>query len=428
MFCMNCGNKIEDTAVFCSYCGIKVKREEELSTIEISEKIEVKSNNQTDDFISTSQNKGSKMSKVVWFIVFVAVVMVLKYFISGFINQNNTDADYKVKNDSTKLPVVNISGDIEKLNTGEKIYSSNHDVSILVPNQWDEDDSLNEDAILGASYGADEKYIIILSEPKDYFSEDMTLYEYYDLVGEMSELESKNISQPEHVSINGSKAILFEQKGEANNIKVHFLCAVIEDDNTFYRIYLWTLKSYFEEYKDEYKKIIGSFMFNSPEMVVDKDSSNLIYDNNDFIGQPILSNDGTLSINIPAEWYESKEFDPEKVLQAESQHGYIGIVSEGKEDFTDDMTLEHYADLILTEVIELELKGISEPTYMTIDGYRAMSYKVRAEYDKVLLSGYLTYIEGDDEFYQVVYMVVGNSVENYTEEYISIINTFKVIN
>lgn len=36
MFCTNCGHKLYDDAVFCSYCGIKLHKEENESAVSVS--------------------------------------------------------------------------------------------------------------------------------------------------------------------------------------------------------------------------------------------------------------------------------------------------------------------------------------------------------------------------------------------------------
>lgn len=105
-----------------------------------------------------------------------------------------------------------------------------------------------------------EKYFMALMESKEDFVE-FSLQEYFDLVTErfLSSLDNVEQGDVEEVTINGNKGLQYTLEASLNNLKIVYLITIIETPTDYGQLLTWTLKSKWDEYKDEYNDIINSF-------------------------------------------------------------------------------------------------------------------------------------------------------------------------
>ncbi|WP_232695998.1 LptM family lipoprotein [Brevibacillus daliensis] len=105
-----------------------------------------------------------------------------------------------------------------------------------------------------------EKYFMALLESKEDFT-DSSLQKYYDTVTEsfVSSLDTPKQGDVKEVTINGNKALQYTLEGTSDNLNVAYLVTVIETPTHYGQLMVWTLKSNWDGYKDEYTNLINSF-------------------------------------------------------------------------------------------------------------------------------------------------------------------------
>lgn len=132
---------------------------------------------------------------------------------------------------------------------------------VSASSSWkDANGQLNEDSDLEIYTPKKEKYFMALLESKDDF-QDSSLQKYYDLVTEpfVSSLTNPKQGDVKEVTINGYKALQYTLEGTSDNVNVAYLITVIETPTHYGQLMVWTLKSNWDEYKDEYTNLINSF-------------------------------------------------------------------------------------------------------------------------------------------------------------------------
>lgn len=139
--------------------------------------------------------------------------------------------------------------------------SEDNKYQVSASNSWkDAGDTLNPEAGLQINNLKDEKYFIALLEPKEDFT-DFSLQQYYDAITEpfLSALDAPNQGNVEEVTINGNKALQYTLEASIDNINIVYLVAVIETPTDYGQLMAWTIKSKWDDNKDEYMELINSF-------------------------------------------------------------------------------------------------------------------------------------------------------------------------
>ncbi len=133
--------------------------------------------------------------------------------------------------------------------------------SLTAPSTWTNYEELSDDAILHIADRSNERYLIVLKETKEYFSEDMSLNDYTEAVKSrvVGNVENASIGDMEELEVNGNNAQCFIMSGEYSKIKITYIFMCIETSNDFYMIMGWTPTMNFSESKDEILEIMKSF-------------------------------------------------------------------------------------------------------------------------------------------------------------------------
>ena len=120
----------------------------------------------------------------------------------------------------------------------------------------------------------------------------------------------------------------------------------------------------------------------------------------------VQSRDGRTQVVVPASWSEQTDLNEQADIQVANPRKelYVIVLSESKQDFDADMTLEEHS--VLTRSILLE--GIWNgqvsygPIQFQIGGYPAVQYQLRGSVDKVKLVYLHTTVEGANGFHQII--------------------------
>jgi hypothetical protein len=119
----------------------------------------------------------------------------------------------------------------------------------------------------------------------------------------------------------------------------------------------------------------------------------------------ITSKDGKAQLSVPSTWREDVTLNPVASLQAANTIGemYVAVITEGKEDFSKDMTLDKFASLAQQQQGQrIESANFTTPVRTTINGYPAVQYEVNGTIQNVNLAYLNTIVETPNNFHQIL--------------------------
>ena len=132
---------------------------------------------------------------------------------------------------------------------------------LTVPAGWRENSSLNEQAEIKAANPLEEMYVIVLTEAKTDFTDDMTLDQFTTITRDSmtSNLTSPVATPPLPVTINGNAGRQYEIQGEVKNVKLAYLITTVETAGHFHQVITWTLRSRIDKTQTTLQQVAGSF-------------------------------------------------------------------------------------------------------------------------------------------------------------------------
>jgi len=142
------------------------------------------------------------------------------------------------------------------------------------------------------------------------------------------------------------------------------------------------------------------------------------------------SPDGRVSISAPAGW-EKGTFKSNlgKIrISNTDQHGYGEVIIENKSDLKDGLTLSGYTEIVLKKAAaKMSSPAVSQPTSLTINGYPAMRYEIRATVENTKFIYARTFVETPDFFVQVLLWTVPSHLEENQADFGSIAGSLKQV-
>lgn len=139
--------------------------------------------------------------------------------------------------------------------------SDDGNYQVSAASDWkDAEGELNPEADLQIENMKDEKYFIALLESKEDFN-DVSLQDYYDIVTELfiPSLDESDQGEVEEVTINGNQALQYTLEASLDNMNLVYFVTVIETPTHYGQLMAWTVKSKWDDNKDEYVELINSF-------------------------------------------------------------------------------------------------------------------------------------------------------------------------
>jgi hypothetical protein len=119
----------------------------------------------------------------------------------------------------------------------------------------------------------------------------------------------------------------------------------------------------------------------------------------------LTSTDGRVQMVVPGGWAVDKTLNDVAVLQAANRFSemYVIVISESKEDFEENTTLEQYASLSRDGLAENVTDAKStEPLPLQVSGSSAMEYQIDGSVDKIKVKYICTVVETPTHFYQIL--------------------------
>jgi len=154
---------------------------------------------------------------------------------------------------------------IQSLGEPKVIKSGNGRFQLTVPAAWREDPALHETAGIRASNRRQETYVIVISESKQDFADDMTLERFTTITSDniMKRVGSPQASPPVPVTVADTyPAMQYGVQGEMTNKKVAYLVTNVETPKDFHQIIAWTLGSRIDQNETTLRQVTNTFRAN----------------------------------------------------------------------------------------------------------------------------------------------------------------------
>lgn len=150
---------------------------------------------------------------------------------------------------------------LQSLGSPTVLKSPDGKFQLTVPAGWRENAALNDKADIKAANPIEEVYVIVITEPKSDFTEEMTLDEFTAITrgSVASNLGASLATQPAPATINGNSARMYEVEGIVKNVKLAYRIATVETAEHYHQVISWTLQSRKDKNQSTLQKVIDSF-------------------------------------------------------------------------------------------------------------------------------------------------------------------------
>jgi len=150
---------------------------------------------------------------------------------------------------------------LSKLGNPTVLKSPDGKFQLTVPAGCRDNPKLNEQAQIRAANLLAEVYVIVITDSKTDFTDEMDLDEFTRITRERftSKVKEGEATEPVPVTINGNSGRAYELEGAVKGVKVAYRIATVETANHYHQIITWTLKSLKNENRATLQQIIDSF-------------------------------------------------------------------------------------------------------------------------------------------------------------------------
>jgi hypothetical protein len=150
---------------------------------------------------------------------------------------------------------------LSKIGNPTVLKSPDGKFQLTLPAGCHENAKLNKQAQIRAANPVAEVYVIVLTDAKSDFSDDMNLEEFTRITRERfsANLKEANGTKTLPVTINGNSGRAYELEGVVNGVKVAYRIATVETADHYHQVIAWTLQSLKTENRATLQQIIDSF-------------------------------------------------------------------------------------------------------------------------------------------------------------------------
>jgi hypothetical protein len=147
-----------------------------------------------------------------------------------------------------------------ELETFKEFFSSSKELSILATDLWETDPTLHEDSDLSLYNEAYQSYLIMLTDEKTSFSEDVDIDLYSELTASAAakDLDEAVVTEGESVEVEGLEGRKFYVEGLIDGVSVTYIFFILENDEKYVQVILWSFTENIENNKAYYDDLIGS--------------------------------------------------------------------------------------------------------------------------------------------------------------------------
>ena len=147
-----------------------------------------------------------------------------------------------------------------ELETYKEFFSSSKELSILATDLWKTDPTLHEESDLSLYNEAYQSYLIVLTDEKSSFPDDMTIDLYSELTAAAAteELKEASVTESESVKVEGLEGRKFFVEGIIDGTSVTYLFLILENSEKYVQSVLWSFTENIENNEAYYDDLIGS--------------------------------------------------------------------------------------------------------------------------------------------------------------------------
>ena len=146
-----------------------------------------------------------------------------------------------------------------------------------------------------------------------------------------------------------------------------------------------------------------------------------------FEGKIIKSEDEKSQVEVPKNWSIQDDLNDVADLQVadSTTENYLIVISEPKIDF-DNISIEKHSEITRGFILEsLKREKVSQPQNFTINGNRALQYKITGSIDNINVVYFHTTIETNENFHQVLAWTLPSRLKANEPILKAIINSFQ---
>jgi hypothetical protein len=141
----------------------------------------------------------------------------------------------------------------------------------------------------------------------------------------------------------------------------------------------------------------------------------------------IVAKDGRSGIRIPPEWSRMDDLNAQAVIAVANGglEEYLVVISEAKEDFASDFTLDRYVETCLGNMrTKIVVSELSPPSKVQIGGLPAVQYDLKGSVDGVNIGYVITFVGGKKAYHQVLAWTLRSKFEEKREKLAATTKTF----
>ena len=150
---------------------------------------------------------------------------------------------------------------LESMTRPTVLKSADGKFQITVPAGWRENAGLQSTANIKAGNPLQEMYVLVVTEPKTDFADDVTLEQFTELTLKSisKNVASAESSPPIPVTINGNAGRQYEVQGIVESLKIAYLITTVETAEHYHKIVTWTLRSRIDKNQQILEGVTNSF-------------------------------------------------------------------------------------------------------------------------------------------------------------------------
>jgi len=159
------------------------------------------------------------------------------------------------------LLVVVACKQLQQLGNPTVLTSPDGKFQLTVPAGWKERPALHEDASIKAANVLQETYVIVITESKFDFADDMTLGKFTDVTRRdtLTRVTEGDSTPPVPVTIHRNPGLQYALNGVVNSVKISYLITTVETTDHYHQIITWTLRSRADQNHSILQKVTESF-------------------------------------------------------------------------------------------------------------------------------------------------------------------------
>ena len=149
------------------------------------------------------------------------------------------------------------------------------------------------------------------------------------------------------------------------------------------------------------------------------------------LGEPkvVKSGNGRFQLTVPSGWSEDPELHKTAGIRASNrmQEMYVIVISEGKEKFADDATLEQFTTVTRDSMLKKVGSGRATSPVEVLVGetYSGLQYGMQGVVDDAEFAYLVTNVETPKDFHQIIAWTLRSRIAQNETKLQELVNTFR---